>query len=135
MVNNIGDTTDNLSHSLEDYLEAIYLIFVDRELIRVKDVVEKLNVSTASVIGAIKKLVSKGFLEHERYGYIELTDLGKQKAEKIYGKHSTLLYFINKILDVDLNIAEKDACNIEHYLSDQTFEKLMDFVKEYKEKK
>ena len=80
MDNNIGENSAVLSHSLEDYLETIYLISIDHKIVRVKDVVAKLNVRTASVIGALKKLVLKGFLEHERYGYIELTELGRKKG-------------------------------------------------------
>ncbi len=133
MDNNIGEKSKSLSQSLEDYLEAIYLISKINKVIRVKDVVAKMKVKTASVIGALKKLVTKGFIEHERYGYIELTEEGIDKAIKIYEKHSMLLYFINDILGVEKNIAEKDACNIEHFISDQTFDELINFVKKYKE--
>lgn len=133
MDNNIGEKSNSLSQSLEDYLEAIYLISKINKVIRVKDVVAKMKVKTASVIGALKKLVTKGFIEHERYGYIELTEEGIDKAIKIYEKHSMLLYFINDILGVEKNIAEKDACNIEHFISDQTFDELINFVKKYKE--
>ena len=66
---------------------------------------------------------------------LNLLNWEERRVWKIYEKHRTLLYFINKILDVDLIIAEKDACNIEHYISDQTFERLIDFLKEYKGKK
>lgn len=135
MDNNIGAESENLSQSLEDYLEAIYLISTNNKIVRVKDVVARMEVKTASVIGALKKLVTKGFIEHERYGYIELTEPGKKKAIKIYEKHSMLLYFINNILGVEKTIAEKDACNIEHFISEQTFEKLMDFVKTYRKQK
>ena len=120
---------ENLSQSLEDYLEAIYLIARDNKIVRVKGVVAKMNVKTASVIGALKKLEAKGYIEHERYGYIELTEKGENKAIKIFEKHSTLLHFLNDILGVDKTIAEKDACNMEHYISDETYEKLILFIK------
>ncbi len=120
--------THDLSKSLEDYLEAIYLISLDKNVVRVKSVVAKMDVKTASVIGALKKLEAKGYIEHERYGYIELTEEGKVRAANIYDKHSKLLYFLNKILGVREEIAEKDACNMEHYISDDTFEKLIEFI-------
>jgi len=128
MNKNINNELQELSQSLEDYLEAIYLISKDKKIIRVKDVVVRMKVKTASVIGALKKLETKGLIEHERYGYIELTEFGIKRALKIYEKHSTLLYFIHNILGVEKKISEKDACNIEHYISDETLEKLIDFI-------
>ncbi len=129
MDKNMNKELQELSQSLEDYLEAIYLISKDKKVIRVKDVVVRMRVKTASVIGALKKLEIKGFIEHERYGHIELTDVGLIRALKIYEKHSALLYFIHNILGVEKKISEKDACNIEHYISDETLEKLIDFIK------
>jgi len=131
-IKDMGNKLYDLSKSLEDYLEAIYLISLDKNVVRVKSVVSKMDVKTASVIGALKKLEAKGYIEHERYGYIELTEEGEIRAANIYDKHSKLLYFLNKILGVREDIAEKDACNMEHYISDDTFEKLIEFIENQK---
>ena len=120
---------EELSHSLEDYLEAILIISQAKKTVRVKDLVKKQSVKTASVIGALKKLEKKGLVEHEHYGYIELTSKGIKKANKIYDKHKLLYKFLTEILDVNKNIAEKDACLIEHYISDDTFDKMITFMR------
>jgi DtxR family Mn-dependent transcriptional regulator len=117
-----------LSQSLEDYLESIYMISQTQETVRVKDLVKRLKVRSASVIGAVRKLEDKGFVEHEHYGHIELTEMGKAEALKIYEKHRTLTRFLREILGVDDDTAEKDACMIEHYISDITYEKIIDFI-------
>ena len=117
-----------LSQSLEDYLESIYMISQAQDTVRVKDLVKRLQVRSASVIGALRKLEDKGFVEHEHYGHIELTEMGKTEALKIYEKHRTLTRFLREILGVDEDVSEKDACMIEHYISDITYEKIIDFI-------
>ncbi len=117
-----------LSQSLEDYLESIYMISQTQDTVRVKDLVKRLQVRSASVIGALRKLEDKGFVEHEHYGYVELTATGKAEALKIYEKHRTLARFLREILDVDGEAAEKDACMIEHYISDISYKKIIDFI-------
>jgi len=117
-----------LSQSLEDYLESIYMISQKQDTVRVKDLVERLKVRSASVIGALRKLEDKGYVEHEHYGYVELTETGKAEALRIYEKHRTLTRFLNHILGVSGDTAEKDACMIEHYISDVTYEKIIDFI-------
>ena len=116
---------EKLSQSLEDYLEAIFVVSQKKKVVRVKDVVKMMNVKTASVIGALRKLVQKGFVEHEHYGYIDLTPAGIKKATRIYEKHKVLLRFLTDFLNVDHQVAEKDACLIEHFISDETFEKII----------
>lgn len=120
---------EKLSHSLEDYLEAILIISQDKKTVRVKDLVKRQGVKTSSVIGALKKLGNRGLVEHELYGYIELTSKGIKKATKIYEKHKVLYKFLTNVLGVNKNIAEKDACLIEHYISDDTFVKMITFMR------
>ncbi len=119
---------EKLSQSLEDYLEAIYVISQEKKIVRVKDLVKKLNVKTASVIGALKKLELKGYLEHEHYGYIDLTPEGITKANRIYEKHQVLFGFLTRLLHVGEETADKDACAIEHCISDETYAKLIKLI-------
>jgi DtxR family transcriptional regulator, Mn-dependent transcriptional regulator len=116
---------EKLSQSLEDYLEAILVVSHEKKVVRVKDLVNKLNVKTASVIGALKKLEQKGFVEHEHYGYIELTPNGIKKANRIYEKHKILFRFLTDFLSVNKETAEKDACLIEHCISDETYDRII----------
>lgn len=122
----------NLSNSREDYLEAIYLICREKEVARVKNIAEQLNVSIGSVNYAINALSNSGLIKHKRYGYIELTEKGRKLGKKISKKHQLIKDFLMKILSVDEKIAEKDACRIEHDISNQTLEKIDSFLRLYK---
>lgn len=119
---------EKLSQSLEDYLESIYIISLDKKIARVKDLVNRLGVKSSSVIGALKKLVAKGFIEHEHYGHIELTEEGRKRAERLYERHTTLTRFFRDILHVDEKTAEADACQIEHDLSEDSYSKIIKLI-------
>jgi len=120
-----------LSHSLEDYLEAVYIISKEKKVVRVKKVAEFLNVKTPSAVDAISKLREKGLLEHEKYGYLELTKKGIDKAKIIYKKHEEIFKFLNLFLGMDEKTSERDACGMEHHVSSKTLDKiiyLMEFI-------
>lgn len=118
----------DLSQSLEDYLEAIYMISKEKKIVRVKDIVTKLNVRSSSVIGALKKLKERGYVNQEHYGYIVLTPSGLKSSEELLKKHKSLYKFFNSILKVNSKIAEKDACAIEHHISEETYSKMMRLI-------
>ena len=122
----------SLTQSVEDYLEAIYIIEQEQKVVRIKQVANLLNVSLPSVSEAINKIKKAGLVEKEKYGYIYLTNQGEILAKAIYAKHKILLSFLNNILKVNEKIALKEACAIEHYLSNDTIEKLKKFVNKYK---
>jgi DtxR family transcriptional regulator, Mn-dependent transcriptional regulator len=117
-----------LSESLENYLEAIYEIKEKRSIVRVRDVAKKLGVTMPSVNGALKSLEAKGFINHEKYEYIELSDTGTYQASIILNRHRTIFRFLNEILRVDNETAEKEACKIEHDLCVDTIKKLSEFL-------
>ena len=124
--------SENLSHSLEDYLEAIFIINIDKKVVRVKELAEFLKVKTPSVVDAVSKLEKKGLVNHEKYGYLSLSKEGNDIAKNIYNKHGYIYEFLNGFLGVDNTSSEEDACGIEHHISKQSLEKLiklMDFVK------
>lgn len=123
-----------LTESIEDYIEQIYLDNLhDNRGVRITDLAEAMNVSKASANDAVRRLQKLGFVEHEKYRQIYLTDKGKQKGAEIYNKHTTLTKFLNEIIGVDLKIAEKDACSIEHILSEETFNRIQLLVDNYKQ--
>lgn len=121
----MGLNVEKLSQSLEDYLESIYIISLEKKIARVKDLVNRLGVKSSSVIGALKKLGGKGYIEHEHYGHIELTEEGRKRAERLYDRHTTLTKFFHNILNVDEKTAEEDACRIEHDLSEESYRKII----------
>lgn len=109
-----------LTHSIEDYLETIYLISQDQPSIRITDIARRMQVRKSSIVSAVKKLESCGYVHHEPYGSILLTEEGIMRASDVYRKHSILKSFFLNILELPEEIAERDACNFEHYISDQT---------------
>lgn len=117
-----------LTPSLEDYLEAVLVISQKKKVIRIKDIVKHLGVKAASVVGAMKTLTDRSLVVHERYGYVDLTDKGVRIAKDIYKRHKVLTKFFHEILGVDLRIATKDACRIEHYIDKKTLERIVKFI-------
>ena len=118
----------NLSKSFEDYLETIYLIKKLKGVVRVKDIAKNLNVSMPSVTGAVKKLADLDLVIYEKYSLIKLTKKGEKLAKDVYKKHEALFVFLTKVLGVTKEIALKEACAIEHDISDSTLKKLKKFI-------
>jgi DtxR family Mn-dependent transcriptional regulator len=119
---------EKLTHSIEDYLEMIFLMSEVTNAIRITDIAAKMNVRKSSIHSAVKKMVESNFVEHERYGAITITEKGKTRAREVYHKHKILKSFFLEILGLPESIAETDACNIEHYISDQTVSALMELA-------
>jgi len=117
-----------ISPSLEDYLESIFVIKQKKQTVRVKDLARHLKVKAPSVVEVLRKLKEKNLIVHEYYGYIELTQEGINKAKALYERHIMLKKFLHQILGIDEEIAETDACRIEHYLSKETLERIVKFI-------
>lgn len=113
-----------LTPSIEDYLETIYLIGQEQQVVRVKDVSARMGVSMPSVNSAVKVLSRSGFVSCEKYGDIHLTDKGRHKGTRIFEKHTGLKGFLHGILGVEEEQAENEACHIEHYISRETMQRL-----------
>ena len=121
-----------LSPSLEDYLETIYLLKRDKNIVKSIEIAKRLKVKKPSVTGAVKKLSEKGFLKYKKYNKIIITKKGERIAKSTYKKHILLSKFFIDVLKINKNLAEKEACNVEHTLSDQTLNKLTKFVETLK---
>jgi len=118
-----------MKESIENYLENIYMLTLNGEKsVRSVDLAHKLGVTRPSVFGAISVLKEGGFIEQESYGDIVLTDKGAEKAKEIYAKHLALTEFLMTTLGLPKEIAETDACKIEHDLSEETTKKLLEFI-------
>lgn len=119
-----------MTSSLEDYLEAIFLLSQINERVRLTSVAEKLGVSKPSVNRAVKTLTDNGFLEHAIYGDIIMTPFGESYAADVLRRHRLLKSFLIDILGVDEINAEADACKMEHVISSATIDKLCDYLNE-----
>ena len=122
---------EKLSKSHEDYLEAIVMLGGTTEQpVRSVDVANKLGVSKASVNKAITLLKERGFLDQPYYGDITLTQDGYEYAQSVYKRHRYLTGFLEKALGIDPEVAEEEACLMEHAISDDSFEKWVAFIDE-----
>lgn len=117
-----------LTPSIQDYLEVILKLSEENEKVRVTDIAKTLNIAKASVNQAINKLYDFKLVNKEKYGPITLTDKGKKEAMKIQYKHMIIRNFLINVLNVGPDIADKDACLIEHAVSPQTIVALFDFL-------
>ncbi len=119
---------EKLSSNMEDYLEVIAILEKDKGVARVKDISRLMKVKTPSVTSALNVLADKGLVEHERYGYAELTRNGKRIAYDVLKRHKMLTKFLSSILKIDPHVAAGDACKMEHTLSPETCKNLSTFV-------
>jgi DtxR family Mn-dependent transcriptional regulator len=117
-----------MTQSLEDYLEMVSFLSDEGE-VRVTDIASRLGVSKPSVLTALKTLEEQGLLEHERYRRVNLTREGVRQAADIRERHSVLTSFLQDVIGVSAENAEKDACKMEHLLSDETLRKIKTLVK------
>ena len=119
---------ENLSASLEDYLEAIYNLAGDSNITRSRDIAETLGVSRASVTGALRALKEKSMVNYQPYNYISLTKTGIAAAAEIANKHEILKSFFIDILNVNSETAQQAACKAEHALGPDIIAKLLSFI-------
>ena len=119
-----------LHESAEMYLETIYRLSMEQHCVRSIDVAESLNYSRASVSRAVGLLKKDGYLEMDEDSFLNLTELGKSTAEKIYERHMILTAALTA-LGVDEESAAEDACRIEHVISDKSLAAIKAHMKQY----
>ena len=115
-----------ISQSVEDYLETIYLLESEKGYARIKDIASGLGIKLSSVTGMLKKLEDEELVINEKYGPVKLTKKGMLIAKKVYSKHIILSDFFI-LVGVDKKTAGEDACRAEHVLSKKTIEKIKEF--------
>ena len=120
---------DCLSASLEDYLEIICNLLETSESVKAVEIAKRLNISRASVSEALFKLAEKKLILYEGHKGITITPEGLKLAKEVIKKHKTFTAFFEKTLGLDKNEAEKNACKIEHVISNKLFYRLSAFQK------
>ena len=121
-----------LQESGEMYLETIHILSQRGEGVRAVDVAEYMGFSKPSVSRAVGLLRSGGYLELDEHGRLVLTDAGRRVAARTYERHLFLTDFFVSI-GVDKETAARDACKIEHDISDATFQAMKRYVKKLRE--
>lgn len=114
--------------SAEDYLEAMLMMREKHGYIRSVDVAAHLSVSKPSVSYAVKRLRENGYIVMDRDGLIALSDDGLRIAERMYERHRLLADFLMRI-GVPKDVAQEDACKLEHDMSEETFEAIKAHVR------
>lgn len=123
-----------IQESGENYLETILRLKNRQGNVRSIDLAVELNYSKPSISRAVSLLKKAGYLTVDENGYIELTAAGLDKANSVYEKHRIIQSFLVKVLGVNEETAENDACRIEHIISDESFGAMKNYVKKMEEK-
>ncbi|MDD3478461.1 MAG: metal-dependent transcriptional regulator [Candidatus Izemoplasmatales bacterium] len=121
------------SESLEDYLEAIYML--GGENIRTTDVANHMTCSKASVNRAVNTLQEKGLVQKEPYGDISLTKAGVTQSKRVLKKHLLIKRFLMEVLEVEEERANVEACGIEHNISEDTARRLAGLLEKLEKEK
>ncbi|MBU7042319.1 MAG: metal-dependent transcriptional regulator [Theionarchaea archaeon] len=116
-----------LSRKAEDYLEAILNITERKGYARIKDIAHELGITPPSVTEMVSKLDKKKLVLYEKYGGVRLTEKGRDIASTVKRRHETFNKFL-KIILVPTEIAEKDACILEHHLNSKTIKQFSQFL-------
>lgn len=121
---------EKVSMSHEDYLEAIVMLGgTDTQSVRSVDIATKLGVSKASVSKAVASLKAAGMLDQPYYGDITLTKDGYEYGSSVLERHEKLTRFLNEMVGLPADVAEEEACQMEHAISDESFVKWLEYFK------
>lgn len=114
-----------------DYLETIYLLSQRHDTVGVSQVAAERDVTIPTARSAVSRLKTGGYVRQERYGKLVLTDKGRRRAAEVYRTHSVLYRFLHKVLGVDAEQADCEACTLEHGLSPDTVARLALFLERH----
>ena len=121
---------EKMSKSHEDYLEAIVMLGGTTEVsVRSVDIAKQIGVSKASVNKAVTALKESKLVDQPYYGDVTLTEAGYEYATAVYDRHQLLFTFLTKELGISEEVAEEEACLMEHAISDDSFEKWRAYIK------
>ena len=118
-----------MTQSLEDYLEAVYMLISEDRPAQVRDVAKMLSVKMPSVVKAIRELKRLELVVQKPYANIELTEKGGRVARQVLGRHKLIRTFLMK-LGVSRRHADEDACLMEHILSAETIDRIRTYVEQ-----
>ena len=119
---------EKLSAAMEDYLKTIYHLSSCNSAIYIREIARQMRVSKASVCRATDFLCRKGLIVKNKYQDLSLTEEGYKQAALLSRKNSILQKFLSEILHIDPNVADKDACSIEHGISLESFQSICRYL-------
>lgn len=130
-----GATASGPTPRVEDYVEVVYELILEKGYARVIDIGAHLHVSSPTATKMIQKLAEEGLVEYERYRGIALTDAGTDLAKRLRHRHDVLTQFL-KLLGLDDASAHRQVEGIEHHLEADAIEridKLLDYARRHPE--
>ena len=114
-----------LSESQQDYLKIVLDLINEKKVARVKEIARRKGVSMPSVTGAMQKLARDNYVQYSVREFVELTPRGISAAHRLSSKNTFLRNFLVDVLGIDSDVAEKEACDLEHHLSITTLDRLI----------
>ncbi|RXE55162.1 iron transporter FeoA [Methanoculleus taiwanensis] len=113
----------------EDYLEAIHnTVPGNQRPVTFAEIAEALGVDPAAVEATVPALAQEGYLTLHGDGSVLLTEKGRERAAKVVRKHSVLQCFLTEMLGIDTDAASREACTLEHEISDETIDRLSSYL-------
>ncbi|MBM3329936.1 MAG: metal-dependent transcriptional regulator [Calditrichaeota bacterium] len=123
------DVDERFNATVQEYVEVIRDLIEAGPVARVKDIAERRGVTRSSVSIALKDLRSLGLVQHEHYGYVELTDDGRELGAVLSRRHAVIRTFLENILGLPAEAANNEACRLEHAMSPETLDALVEYVR------
>lgn len=117
-----------LSPTMENYLEAVFLLSEEGVGVRLSDIAEKVGVTKATANRAMATLSNLKLVRKEHYKEVHLTSEGHTYANTIFHKHTVIKQFFTDVLQIDADIADQEACKIEHVISADSVLAMQQFV-------
>ena len=119
---------EGLSENLEDYLETILVLQLENKVARVKDIARKLGVLSGTVTSALRTLSEKKLIHYKPYSFITLTKRGESIAQEVLRRHRVVKDFLQRVLLLDEEKAEENACRMEHAMDKAAINRLVQFI-------
>lgn len=119
------------SLAVQEYVEIIRDLSDAGRVARIKDIAEARGVSPASVSTAVGTLAALGLVEHRHYGYVVLTEAGGRLGEKLRRRHEIIRSFFEQCIGLERSVADREACVLEHSMSEQALDGLVRFIGRY----
>jgi len=117
------------NRTVQEYVEIIRDLTEQSAVARVKDIAEQRGVTRSSVSTALNSLVELGLVTHEHYGYVTLTESGRDLGEILTRRHQIIRQFLEKLLRLEPETADREACILEHSMSPETLNALLRFIR------
>ncbi|MBI4606296.1 MAG: metal-dependent transcriptional regulator [Planctomycetes bacterium] len=117
-----------ISHSMAHYLVTLRDLHASQGYARVSDVAEELEVTKGTVSVQMRHLKEKGLVVEDDNRHLRLTEAGQTLARQVVNNRATIIQFLHRVLEVDPQQAEVDACKIEHLLSRETSHQILALV-------